>query len=65
MLPCFASDFDRPLFAGRRLLFRQDLFTESVKPLLAQVVLELAVVHAQAILAQPGATGKFTTDIAE
>ena len=26
---------------------------------------EVAVGHAQAILAQPGATGKFTADIAE
>jgi hypothetical protein len=40
-----------------------NLCAESLKPLLAKVIPELAVVHAHAILVQPGATGKFTTDI--
>jgi len=64
-LPRFASDLDRRFFAGRRLLLHLDLGAESLKPLLAKIVPELAVGHAQAILAQPGRPRKFTADIAE
>jgi len=64
-LLCFAADFHRRLFAGRRLLLRLDLCAESLQPFLAAVVPELAVGHTQAVLAQLGTTGKFTTDIAE
>jgi len=53
---CLGGRASRRTFIGdfrwRRLLFRLNLCAESLKPLLAKIVPELAVVHAQAILAE-------------
>lgn len=56
-LPCFPADLHRRLFAGRRFLFRLDLCAESLKPLLAEVVPELAIVHCSSHSSPTGKAG--------